>query len=127
MSQKHVAIVGHNNTQAQVTGQNELLVRVNSSEINIDYTDLLNTIIGYISPLIRRAQIERVTGAWSNVRPIYSFSVANVGTGNGECQGIVIKPGEVVNFDAGAIGNFFDVDTVSADGTDTELLITYIV
>jgi len=31
MPQKQVAIVGHNNTQAQVTGQNELLVKINSA------------------------------------------------------------------------------------------------
>jgi hypothetical protein len=74
----------------------------------------------------RTAGIERVTGIWSNSYITYSFSVANVGIANGIFQGNVIKPGEIVNYDGGALNNFFKIGAISADGTDTELLISYI-
>jgi hypothetical protein len=115
MPQLQTAIVGHNNTQAQVTGQNELLVKVNS----ISVTAFANSLGAPRTP-----KLARVTGAFTNLGPVFSFSVANVGTGNGIVLGATIKPGEIVNYDASAMNNYFDV--ITADGTGTELLITYI-
>ena len=54
---------------------------------------------------------------------VYSFSVANVGLGNGTILGQTIKPGETINFDAGSLNNYYT--GFAYDGTGTELLITY--
>jgi len=55
---------------------------------------------------------------------LYSVSFANVGTGNAEIDGIILKPGEIINFDAGGINN--TLASISYDLVDpgAELLIT---
>lgn len=113
MSQRQVAIVGHNNTQAQVTGQNELLVKFNS---------ISSSMLG----ASRIPAAQRVAGAWTNTVNVYSFSVANVGAGNGTVLGATIKPGEVVNYDANGVNNYFAAGSITANGAGTELLITWI-
>lgn len=57
------------------------------------------------------------------VRP-YSFSIANVGTGNGTVEGVSLAPGEIVNYDAGALNNQFG--EVAYDATGTTFLITWV-
>lgn len=48
----------------------------------------------------------RPTGANGTVAAgTYSMSFASVGTGNAIVGGIILKPGETLNFDAGAINN----------------------
>ena len=70
---------------------------------------------------------QRVTGAWTNTQNVFSFSVANVGAGNGTVLGATIKPGEVVNYDANGMNNYFAAGSITANGnTATELLITWI-
>jgi hypothetical protein len=69
----------------------------------------------------------RPTGTSGTVTgTIYSISVANVGAANGTVLTSVttIKPGEVLNFSADAINNFFT--SFAYDATGTEFVITYI-
>ena len=94
--------------------------------------------ITYINPNTYLAQIVTNTSAVSRT-PVYfrtttsgtiaavtySFSIANVGTGNGTFLGDTIKPGESVNFGADGINNSYAASTFTFDGTGTELLITY--
>lgn len=54
----------------------------------------------------------------------YSVSVANVGTVNGIVLGATIKPGEVLNFSADALNNYFTSFAYNATGT--EFIIIYI-
>ena len=54
----------------------------------------------------------------------YSVSVANVGAANGTVLGVTIQPGEVLNFSADALNNFFT--SFAYDATGTEFIITYI-
>lgn len=68
----------------------------------------------------------RSTGAWTNTTNVFSFSVANVGAGNGTVLGATIKPGEIVNYDASSMNNFFASGVITVDGTGTELLISWI-
>jgi hypothetical protein len=68
----------------------------------------------------------RVTGAFTNPVSVFSFSVANVGTGNGTVLGATIKPGEIVNYDASGINNYFAAGDIVANGAGTELLVSYI-
>ena len=87
---------------------------------------IINALSGSTAGVARTPGVQRVTGAFTNATNFYSFSVANVGIANGLCLGATIKPGEIENFDASALNNFFVPGTVTADGTGTELLITYI-
>jgi len=56
----------------------------------------------------------------------YSVSVANVGAANGSVLGVAanIKPGEVLNFSADAINNYFN--SFAYDATGTEFIIIYV-
>lgn len=56
--------------------------------------------------------------------PVYSVSVANVGLSNGLVLGTSISPGEIVNFSADALNNYFK--GFDYDGTGTELLIIFV-
>jgi hypothetical protein len=69
--------------------------------------------------------IVRATGAGTIAPAVYSFSVANVGAGNGTILGATIKPTETLSFDAGSLNNTYAAGTIGYDGTGTELLITY--
>ena len=54
----------------------------------------------------------------------YSVSVANVGLVDGTVLGAVIRPGEILNFSADALNNFFS--SFAYDSTGTEFIITYV-
>lgn len=54
----------------------------------------------------------------------YSVSVANVGSADGIVLGATIKPGEVLNFSADAINNYFN--SFAYDATGTEFIIIYV-
>lgn len=56
----------------------------------------------------------------------YSVSVANVGSANGSVLGVAsnIKPGEVLNFSADAVNNYFT--SFAYDATGTEFIIIYV-
>jgi hypothetical protein len=53
----------------------------------------------------------------------YSVSFASVGTANATVGGITLKPGESLNFDAGAINNTLAAITYSTTTAGAELII----
>lgn len=56
----------------------------------------------------------------------YSVSVANVGTANGTIlSGTTIKPGEILNFSADAVNNYFDTFAYNATGTEFVIIFVY--
>jgi hypothetical protein len=67
----------------------------------------------------------RSTGYGIIIPVVYSISVSNVGTANGTFIGGIVKPGETLNFDAGALNNFYSGGMITFDGTGTELVIIY--
>ncbi len=77
----------------------------------------------------RTTNIFRPTGS-GNVSSVaatfYSVSVANVGAANGDVLGGTdnIKPGEVLNFSADAVNNYFT--SFAYDATGTEFIIIYV-
>ncbi len=74
----------------------------------------------------RTPGIIRTVGPAGTIAPlVYDFSVSNVGSGNGLILGVTIKPGETLNFSAGALNNSYAANTIAYNGTGTELLITY--
>jgi|694.fasta_scaffold06710_26 hypothetical protein len=84
--------------------------------------DLLNINIG----VTRSVLITRISSSTSLGVDTYSFSVANTGSVNGTVEGTILKPGEVVNFDAGN-NNYFAAGTIQIVGTGTDLLVTAVV
>ena len=134
MPQRESAIVGRNNVRAQVTGQEELLVKVNSSNVSpigqkTMAESLSVTLASDQTGIARTTNILRPTGS-GNVNSVaatfYSVSVANVGTANGSVLGGTsnIKPGEVLNFSADAVNNYFT--SFAYDATGTEFIIIYV-
>ncbi len=85
--------------------------------------DILQLILDLVASQTRIHNITRDTLSGSIVKS-FSFSIANVGTANGIVEGVVLAPGEIVNYDAGALNNQFD--TVRYDATGTEFLITWV-
>jgi len=141
MPQRESAIVGRNNVRAQVTGQEELLVKVNSSnalDVNVISPIGQQTMADSISVALASDQIGiartpgmlRPNNTSGNVNAaaatFFSVSVANVGASNGTVLASLttIKPGEVLNFSADAVNNYFT--TFAYDATGTEFIIIYV-
>ena len=82
-----------------------------------------NIILSNTSPASRTANLRRYTNANSITRP-YSFSIANVGAANGTVLTHTLKPNEIINYDAGALNNSFQV--ITFDATGTEFLVTWV-
>lgn len=96
-----------------------------NGELQVDVLSLPNP--GYS----RTPGIIRPTGAGNvNTEPgatsFYSVSVANVGSADGDVLGGTnnIKPGEVLNFSADAVNNYFT--SFAYDATGTEFIIIYV-
>lgn len=84
-----------------------------------------NVITGVGSGKARVTSVLRPTTAGTIAAGANSVSIANVGTANGTVKTINIKPGEIVNFNAGAINNVLDAIAYSATGTEF-LIITVV-
>lgn len=90
-------------------------------------TDVLTAITGItinVDPEAKTTNIVRSSAAGTVSAGKFSASFANVGTANARVKGVTIKPGETINFDAGAMNN--TLDAIAYDATGTELLIIYI-
>ena len=57
----------------------------------------------------------------------YSVSFASVGTANATVGGMILKPGETVNFDGGAMNNTLSTIAYSTTTSGAELIITYLI
>jgi hypothetical protein len=91
---------------------------------SIDELEVINTnTVG----AARTAGIIRPTGV-GNVNTVaaqfYSVSVANTGLADGEVLGEVIRPGEILNFSADSLNNYFT--SFAYDATGTDFLITFV-
>ena len=89
-------------------------------------TNCCTELTALLEPQVRTPRVVRISGPFTNAVAVYSFSIANVGTGDGIAVGVTIKPGEIVNFDASAMNNYFGIGAINANGAGTELLISYI-
>jgi len=136
MPQRLVAIVGHNNTQAQVTGQNELLVKLSSTASSGLATEatLLNVetatqqIETNTTGVERTPNFLRPSGVTGNTPVgIFSVSFASVGTANATVGGIILKPGETLNLDAGALNNTLGTIAYSTTTVGAELIIIFLI
>jgi len=108
-------------------------------ELNIDTTAIEATLLD-IETILQTVEInttgvqrtpgfKRVSGINNTAGAGYfSMSFASVGTGNAIVGGIVLKPGETINFDAGALNNTLGAvayDTTTNAGAEL-IIITLI-
>ena len=126
MSNRKVAISGGpNNTEAMVTGQQELLVKVNSVASSSDAATetTLSAVNTKLATVVRTPNIERYTNAGTIAAGAYSMSIANVGTANATVKTKTLKPGETISFDAGGISNTLAAVAYDATTSGAELLV----
>jgi hypothetical protein len=77
-----------------------------------------------VDPEAKATTIIRATTAGTVTAGKNSVSFGNVGAANATVKGVILKPGETINFDAGAMNN--TLDTIAYDATGTELLIIWV-
>lgn len=87
-------------------------------------TSVINSLTGVTTGASRVTNILRPTSTGTIAAGAYSGSISNVGAANGTVKTITLKPGETVNFDAGAVNN--TLDAIAYNATGTEFLIIYI-
>lgn len=126
MSNRKVAISGGpNSTEAMVTGQQELLVKVNSVASGSDAAT--ETTLFSVDTRLKAAQktpnIFRYTNAGTIAAGTYSISIANVGTANATVKTVTLKPGETISFDGGAMNNTLAAVAYDATTAGAELLV----
>jgi hypothetical protein len=106
------------------------LAKIDANSIKVE--SLLQQILaatgggGGIAPQVRTSTMFRTTSALPAITAgKNSVSISNVGSANGTVLGTVLKAGETVNFDAGAINNI--LGAIAYDATGTEFLIIHLV
>jgi len=79
----------------------------------------------FLAPEARVTNILRSSTTGTITAGKYSVSFANMSTTtNATVKGVILKPGEAVNFDAGALNN--TLDAIAYVATSSDLLIIYI-
>ena len=86
---------------------------------------IISSISNYFEPRQRIAVVISTTTS-GDVPFCWSFSIANVGTAAGTVNGQSLPAGATVNFDGGALNNYFESPAMSYDASGTTFLITYI-
>jgi hypothetical protein len=143
MSIREVSITGRNNVRALVTGQEELLTKVNSVDPNVNLPVTITSPLGQqnasdsVSTVlaVEQANVEissffqRYTAADDNAasaassNTIISISFASVGTADarisydGGTTYVLLKPGETLNLDAGGVMNYYYGSKLTWDTT----------
>ncbi len=100
-----------------------------------DYTDVetaitdINTWIGTSvttpNSASKKANIVRLEDDTLTISKAFSISISNVGAADGTVNAVILKTGETVSFDAGAVNNIFGTD-FELDSTGTEFLVIYV-
>ena len=84
----------------------------------------LAQIVSNTTGVSRTPGIISATGAGTTPTPIYSLSIANVGTAAGVIAGVNLPAGVSINYDGGSLNN--TLGALSYDATGTTFIITYI-
>lgn len=109
---------GVNNQPIAVDSSGVLAIQDNGGSITVDGGSGLSRTPGMIRPNNVAGNVNSVAATF------YSVSVANVGSASGLVLGQTIKAGEILNFSADAINNYFSSFTY--DATGTEFVIIYV-
>jgi hypothetical protein len=109
---------GADNQPVAVDNTGALAIQDNGGSITVDGGAGLLRTTGMIRP-------SGTSGNLNTIAPqFYSVSIANVGSNPGTVLGQTIKAGEVLNFSADAINNYFNSFAYNAGGTD--FIIIYV-
>jgi hypothetical protein len=77
-----------------------------------------------LTSVARTPNFLRPSGSLGTVTAgVFSMSFASVGTGNATVGGMTLKPGETINFDAGALNNTLGAVAYDTTTTGSELII----
>ena len=109
-----IKIVNKNGTPVEVSDDNRLFV-----ETTFSSSGGAGSGVGEV----RTPTAIRPTGAGTIAAGAFGVSVANVGSANGTFLGTTIKSNEIVNLDAGAIGNTLSAMAYDASGTEFYIII----
>jgi UDP-N-acetylmuramyl tripeptide synthase len=105
-----------------------ILTSIAADIANLATEATLQVVEANTTGVARTPGIIRPTNASGDVNTaaatFYSVSVANVGLADGTVLGVQIKPGEILNFSADALNNFFT--SFAYDATGTEFIIIYV-
>ena len=88
-------------------------------------SSVVSALTGATNGAARTTTIARPSAGGTVTAGKRSVSIANVGAANGTVKTVIIKPGETVTFDAGAINN--TLDAIDYIATGTEFLIITVV
>lgn len=126
MSSREVTIKGRNNTNVAVTGQEELLVKVNA-------IDATNTGLALDSSLnsIKTPHLISVTTSGTIPGQPHSISIYNAGNAVGTLtvdggSAVNIPVGATINMDAGGNNNKFATSSFNYNATGTTFIIAYV-
>jgi len=113
---------------ADTTAIEATLLDIEADIANLATEATLQVVEANTTGVARTPGIIRPTNASGDVNTaaatFYSVSVANVGLADGTVLGVQIKPGEILNFSADALNNFFT--SFAYDATGTEFIIIYV-
>jgi hypothetical protein len=90
----------------------------------LDIETILQTVETNTTGVVRTPNFLRPTGVSGTVAAgTFSMSFASVGTANATVGGMILKPGETINFDAGALNNTLGAVAYGTTTTGAELII----
>jgi len=90
----------------------------------LDIEAILQTVETNTTGVARTPNFLRPSGSLGTVTAgTFSMSFASVGTGNATVGGMTLKPGETINFDAGALNNTLGAVAYDTTATGAELII----
>ena len=102
-------------------------INVDTAAIEATLLDILTAIKAIennTTGVARTPNFLRPTGSLGTVTAgTFSMSFASVGTGNATVGGMTLKPGETINFDAGALNNTLDAVAYDTTAVGAELII----
>lgn len=113
-----------NKHRTEISALNAIVKLINNGASSSDISNLLAS-FNANSKNNRTPNIVRVTASGVITEDVFSFSIYNAGGLNGTILGSTIKPGETFSFSAGALNNIYPANSISYNGTNTELVIIY--
>jgi len=94
---------------------------------SIDELEDINANTALITAAVRIPNFLRPSGSSGTITAgKFSMSFASVGTADATVGGMTLKPGETINFDAGALNNTLGAVAYSTTTAGAELIITYL-
>jgi len=94
---------------------------------SIDELEDINANTALITAAVRIPNFLRPSGSAGTITAgNFSMSFASVGTADATVGGMTLKPGETINFDAGALNNTLGAVAYSTTTAGAELIITYL-